>query len=134
MSSDGSKAAKAENFEGNNFKKVYDRHVETLSKLKSKVNTYHWIMSTLYSKIVCVSILILLINILTISTSSNGDNVVDTRDLVKGSALAVLDLDGLDQYHVVTDRICFINSAHCSIELVTFHKLIIDGFTTDCKK
>ena len=96
MSSDGSKAAKAEKSKGNNFKKVYDRQVETLSKLKSKVNTYHQIMSTLYSKIVCISILILLINILTISTSSNGDNVVDTRDLVKGSALAVLDLDGLD--------------------------------------
>ena len=61
MSSDGSKAAKAEKFEGDNFKKVYDRHVETLSKLKSKVNTYHQIMSTLYSKIVCISILILLI-------------------------------------------------------------------------
>lgn len=56
MSSDSSKAAKAEKFEGDNFKKVYDRHVETLLKLKNKVNTYHHIMSTLYSKIVYVSI------------------------------------------------------------------------------
>ena len=61
MSSDSSKAAKAEKFKGDNFKKVYDRHVKTLSKLKSKVNTYHWIMSTLYSRIVCVSILYLLV-------------------------------------------------------------------------
>ena len=56
MSSDSSKAAKAEKFEGDNFKKVYDQHVETLLKLKNKVNTYHQIMSTLYSKIVYVSI------------------------------------------------------------------------------
>jgi len=54
MSSDSSKGAKAEKFEGDNFK-VYDRHVETLSKLKKKVNTYHQVMSTLYSKIVYVS-------------------------------------------------------------------------------
>jgi len=33
MSSDSSKGAKAEKFEGDNFKKDYDRHVETLSKL-----------------------------------------------------------------------------------------------------
>jgi hypothetical protein len=30
------------------------------------------------------------------SVSSDGDNAVDTGALVKGSALAVLDLDGLD--------------------------------------
>ena len=55
MSSDSSKAEKAEKFEGDNFKEVYDWHVKTLSKLKNKVNTYHQVMSTLYSKI-CVCI------------------------------------------------------------------------------
>jgi hypothetical protein len=54
MSSDSSKAARAEKFEGDNFKKVYDRHVETLSKLKMKVNAYHQVMSSLYSKVVYV--------------------------------------------------------------------------------
>ncbi|KIM47377.1 hypothetical protein M413DRAFT_22059 [Hebeloma cylindrosporum] len=78
MSVDSFKAAKSEKFEGDNFKKVYDRHVETLSKLKKKVNTYHHVMSTLYSKAV------------------DGEKAVDTGALVKGSALAVLDLDGLD--------------------------------------
>ena len=38
---DSFKAARAEKFEGDNFKKVYDRHVETLTKLKMKVNAYH---------------------------------------------------------------------------------------------
>jgi hypothetical protein len=42
---------KGENFEGDNFKKVYDRHVETLTLLKNKINTYHQVMSTLYSKV-----------------------------------------------------------------------------------
>ena len=62
MSVDSSKAAKAEKFEGDNFKKVYDRHVETLSQLKNKINTYHQVMSTLYSKIVYVSTLNLFVN------------------------------------------------------------------------
>jgi hypothetical protein len=50
MSFDSQKA-KAEKFEGDNFKKVYDRHVETLTKLKKKVNAYHKFMSELYSKV-----------------------------------------------------------------------------------
>jgi hypothetical protein len=54
MSLDSSKAVRAEKFEGDNFKKVYDRHVETLSKLKTKVNAYHQVMSSLYSKVVYV--------------------------------------------------------------------------------
>ena len=67
MSLDSSKAAKAEKFKGNNFKKVYDQHVKTLSKLKNKVNTYHQVMPTLYSKIVYISTPNLLINILLIN-------------------------------------------------------------------
>jgi hypothetical protein len=54
MSSDSSKVVRAEKFEGDNFKKVYDWHAETLSKLKKKVNTYHQLMSTLYSKVMYV--------------------------------------------------------------------------------
>jgi len=54
MSADSSKAARAEKFEGDNFKNVYDWHVETLSKLKKKVNAYHQVMSSLYSKVVYV--------------------------------------------------------------------------------
>ncbi|KAF8810447.1 hypothetical protein BYT27DRAFT_7221976 [Phlegmacium glaucopus] len=77
MSADSSKVARAEKFEGNNFKNVYDRHVKTLSKLKMKVNAYHHVMSSLYSKVV------------------NGDNAVNTGALAKGSVLAVLDLDRL---------------------------------------
>ena len=50
MSADSQKA-KGEKFEGDNFKKVYDWHIETLTKLKKKVNTYHKIMSELYSKV-----------------------------------------------------------------------------------
>jgi hypothetical protein len=42
---------KGEKFEGDNFKKVYDRHMETLGLLKKKINTYHQVMSTLYSKV-----------------------------------------------------------------------------------
>jgi hypothetical protein len=48
MSSDRQKG-KAEKFEGNNCKKVYDQHIETLMK---KVNTYHKFMSELYLKVV----------------------------------------------------------------------------------
>lgn len=96
MSSDSSKAGKAKKFEGNNFKKVYNRHVKTLSKLKNKVNTYHQVMSTLYSKVVYISSFLLITFFLLISTSSDGDNAVNTGALIKGSALAVLDLDGLD--------------------------------------
>ena len=50
MSSDSQKS-KAEKFEGDNFKKVYDWHIETLTKLKKKVNTYHKFMSALYLKV-----------------------------------------------------------------------------------
>ena len=50
MSTDSQKT-KAERFEGDNFKKVYDRHVETLTKLKNKANAYHKFMSELYSKV-----------------------------------------------------------------------------------
>ncbi|KDR72040.1 hypothetical protein GALMADRAFT_74336, partial [Galerina marginata CBS 339.88] len=70
--------AKAEKFEGDNFKKVYDRHVETLSGLKKKVNAHHQVMSSLYSKV------------------TDNNSQADTSAFIKGSALAVLDLDGLD--------------------------------------
>ena len=50
MNTDSQKT-KAEGFEGDNFKKVYDWHVETLTKLKKKVNAYHKFMSELYSKV-----------------------------------------------------------------------------------
>ena len=50
MSSDSQKG-KAEKFEGDNFKKVYNHHMETLMKLKKKVNTYHKFMSEFYSKV-----------------------------------------------------------------------------------
>ena len=50
MSSDSQKA-KAKKFEGDNFKKVYDQHIETLNKLKKKINTYHKFMVELYSKV-----------------------------------------------------------------------------------
>ena len=42
---------KGEKFEGDNFKKVFDWHMDTLSLLKKKINTYHQVMSTLYSKV-----------------------------------------------------------------------------------
>ncbi|EDR06121.1 uncharacterized protein LACBIDRAFT_329281 [Laccaria bicolor S238N-H82] len=77
MSADSQKA-KAKKFEGDNFKKVFNRHIDNLTKLKKKVNTYHKIMSELYAKV------------------TDGDNTMDTGALTKGSALAVLDLDGLD--------------------------------------
>jgi hypothetical protein len=48
--SEGQKS-KGEKFEGDNFKKVYDRHMETLASLKKKINTYHQVMSTIYSKV-----------------------------------------------------------------------------------
>ena len=50
MKSDGQKN-KGEKFEGDNFKKVYERHIDTLSSLKKKINTYHQVMLTLYSKV-----------------------------------------------------------------------------------
>jgi hypothetical protein len=50
MSADSQKA-RAEKFEGDNFKKVYDRHIETLTKLKRKVNAYHKFMSEPYLKV-----------------------------------------------------------------------------------
>jgi len=46
-----SQKAKAEKFEGEIFKKVYDRHIDTLTKLKKKVNAYHKFMLELYSKV-----------------------------------------------------------------------------------
>ena len=50
MKSDGQKN-KSKKFEGDNFKKVYEWHIDTLSLLKKKINTYHQVMSTLYSKV-----------------------------------------------------------------------------------
>ena len=50
MSADSQKT-KAKRFEGDNFKKVYNRHIETLTKLKNKANAYHKFMSELYSKV-----------------------------------------------------------------------------------
>lgn len=49
--SSDSQKGKAEKFEGDNFKKVYDRHLETLTKLKKKANTYHKFMLELYLKV-----------------------------------------------------------------------------------
>ena len=43
--------SRGDKFEGDNFKKVYDRHMDTLSVLKKKINTYHQVMSTLYTKV-----------------------------------------------------------------------------------
>ena len=51
MSTDSSKVVRAEKFKGDNFKKVYDQHVEMLSKLKMKVNAYYQVMSSLYSQV-----------------------------------------------------------------------------------
>ena len=45
-----SSKSKGEKFKGEIFKKVYDRHMDTLTFLKKKINTYHHIMLTLYSK------------------------------------------------------------------------------------
>jgi Domain of unknown function (DUF6532) len=50
LNSEGQKS-KGEKFEGDNFKKVYDRHMEVLVSLKTRINTYHQVMSTLYSKV-----------------------------------------------------------------------------------
>ena len=47
-----SQKGKAEKFEGDNFKKVYDHHIETLTKLKEKANAYHKFMLELYLKVV----------------------------------------------------------------------------------
>ena len=45
----------------------------------------------------CKYLILTLINLLVLITiTSDGDNAVDTGALIKGSALAVLDLDGLD--------------------------------------
>ena len=52
--SSNSQKAKAKKFEGDNFKKVYDQHLETLMKLKKKINTYHKFMVELYSKVTYV--------------------------------------------------------------------------------
>jgi len=52
--SSNSQKAKAEKFEGDNFKKVYDQHMETLMKLKKKINTYHKFMAELYLKVTYV--------------------------------------------------------------------------------
>ena len=51
LNSEGQKS-RGDKFEGDNFKKVYERHMDTLSALKMKINTYHRVMSTLYSKVV----------------------------------------------------------------------------------
>ena len=50
--SSNSQKGKAEKFKGDNFKRVYDHHIETLMKLKKKTNTYHKFMLELYSKVV----------------------------------------------------------------------------------
>ena len=50
FNSEGQKG-KGEKFEGDQYKKIYDRHMETLGLLKTKINTYHQVMSTLYSKV-----------------------------------------------------------------------------------
>ena len=47
MSTDSQKT-KAERFKGDNFKKVYNQHIETLKK---KANAYHKFISELYSKV-----------------------------------------------------------------------------------
>lgn len=77
-SSSDSHKTKGAKFEGDSFKKVYDRHMDTLMALKKKINSYHYVMSTLYSKVT--------------DENDRGDSGV----LMKGNALAVLDFDGLD--------------------------------------
>ena len=45
----------------------------------------------------CKYLILILINLIFLITiTSDGDNLADTGALIKGSALAVLDLDGLD--------------------------------------
>ncbi|PPR00388.1 hypothetical protein CVT26_009669 [Gymnopilus dilepis] len=76
--SQNSKASMAEKFEGDQFKAVFDRHVGALASLKTKPNTYHTIMSTLFSKV----------------TGENASSNQSAQS--QGNALAVLDLAGLD--------------------------------------
>ena len=52
-SSSDSHKTKGAKFEGDSFKKVYDRHMNTLM-VKKKINSYHYVMSTLYSKVMYV--------------------------------------------------------------------------------
>ena len=44
----------------------------------------------------CKYLILTLINLALITITSDGGNSADTEALIKGSALAVLDLDGLD--------------------------------------
>jgi len=44
----------------------------------------------------CKYLILTLINLVLITMTSDGGNSADTGALIKGSALAVLDLDGLD--------------------------------------
>ncbi|KAF8156752.1 hypothetical protein B0H34DRAFT_658911, partial [Crassisporium funariophilum] len=46
-----SKLKPSERFDGNLFKTVFDRHIETLTALQTKINTYHMIMSKIYSEV-----------------------------------------------------------------------------------
>jgi len=45
------KLKSSERFDGDLFKTVFDRHVETLTGLRKKINTYHSIMSKVYSQV-----------------------------------------------------------------------------------
>ena len=64
--------------------------------LKKKINLYHYVMLTLYSKVTYVFtiffIVILYIQLYCRDENDRGDPGV----LIKGNALAVLDFDGLD--------------------------------------
>jgi len=44
-----SRSGTADRFDGDLFKNVFDRHVETLTDLQKMPNTYHSVMSKLYS-------------------------------------------------------------------------------------
>jgi len=73
-----SQSGTADRFDGDLFKNVFDRHVKTLTDLQKMPNTYHSVMSKLYSLV----------------TIDNTPTDFGTR--IQGNALAVLDLSGLD--------------------------------------
>ncbi|KAF8887465.1 hypothetical protein CPB84DRAFT_1684641, partial [Gymnopilus junonius] len=67
-----------EKFEGDQFKAVYDQHIEVLTSLKTRINTYHALMSTIYSRVMA------------------GNVSSDLGAKSQGNALTILDLSGLD--------------------------------------
>ncbi|PPR02153.1 hypothetical protein CVT26_012114 [Gymnopilus dilepis] len=68
----------AEQFDGDVFKMVFDRHVGTLTELKQKApNTFHSVMSRLYTEV------------------TRGNTSAELGDQSGGTALSILDLAGL---------------------------------------